>query len=260
MAADPSRTPLIAGNWKMHKTAPEAAELARALREALDGAPGVDVVLCPPFTALGAVGEALRGSTLALGAQNLHWEAQGAYTGEISAAMLLDAGCRYVIVGHSERRQFFAETDETVARKVRAALGAGLTPIVCVGERWEEREAGLTHALVKRQVAAALEGIGAEAIAGLAVAYEPVWAIGTGRAATPADAALVIGTIRETVAGLSGAGAAARLRILYGGSVSPANISDFMDAPGVDGALVGGASLKADSFVGIVRAAMAVRA
>lgn len=260
MTAEFTRKPLIAGNWKMHKTIREAVELAGALRAGLDGVDGADIVLCPPFTALQAVGGALAGSdTLSLGAQNLYWEPQGAYTGEVSAAMLTDLGCRYVIIGHSERRQYFGETDETVPRKVRAALDAGLVPIVCVGERWEEREAGRTESLVRRQVTAALAGLAPQEVAGLAVAYEPVWAIGTGRAATGADAAEVAALIRHVAAGSAG-DAAERLRILYGGSVTSANMGEFMAQPGIDGALVGGASLKADSFAGIVEAALAVRA
>ncbi len=254
------RLPLIAGNWKMHKTTAEAAELARDLRREFDGLEDAEIVLCPPFTALAAVGRELAGSTLALGAQNVHWERAGAFTGEVSAPMLVDLGCRYVIIGHSERRQYFAETDELVRRKVRAALEHGLAPIVCVGERWEEREAGQTRARVEGQVRAALDGLDAAQVAGLIVAYEPVWAIGTGRAATGADAAEVAALIRSLAAELATPEAAALLRILYGGSVTPANMAEFMEADGIDGALVGGASLRADSFGGIVRAALAVRA
>lgn len=256
MAAVIERKPLIAGNWKMHKTGNEGSELARVLRRGFEGEENAEIVLCPPFTALTAVAHELEGSPLGLGGQNLHWESQGAYTGEVSAAMLLDAGCRYVIIGHSERRRYFGETDETVARKVRAALDAGLIPIVCVGEQWEEREAGLTESLVRGQVDAALGGITPDEIAALAVAYEPVWAIGTGRAATGADAGEVAGLIRKTVADLSTPTASSRMRILYGGSVNPSNMATFMEEPEVDGALVGGASLKADSFEGIIRAAL----
>ncbi len=260
MLMDERRTPLVAGNWKMHKTVGEAVALAAALRERLDGAEGADVVLCPPFTALAAAGQALAGSRLALGAQDVHWEPQGAFTGAISAPMLLDLGCRYVIIGHSERRQYFGETDTTVARKVQAALGAGLAPIVCVGESWEQRQAGQTESLVRGQVAAALDGLDADQVAGLAIAYEPIWAIGTGRSATGKDAGEVAALIRETAGLMTAPTAAARLRVLYGGSVTPDNIAEFMEEPEIDGALVGGASLKADSFAAIVQAALAVKA
>ncbi len=255
-----ARVPLVAGNWKMFKTIGEARQLARALRAELDGCSGAEVVLCPPFTALAAVGAELAGSALHLGAQNVHWEKEGAFTGEVSPVMLRDVGCRFVIIGHSERRQYFGETDETVPRKVRAALGAGLIPIVCVGEKWADREAGMTEAAVRRQVQAALEGLEPDQVAALAVAYEPVWAIGSGRPATGADANEVAGLIRGVAAGIAGSAAAARLRILYGGSVTPANMAEFMEEPEIDGALVGGASLKADSFTAIVHAAQAVRA
>lgn len=254
------RTPLIAGNWKMHKITSEATQLAKELRERLDGRAGADVVLCPPFTALAPVRAALRGSTLELGAQDVHWEARGAFTGAISAAMLLDLACRWAIIGHSERRQYFGDTDETVARKVRAALKAGLKPILCVGETWSEREAGSTDIVVKKQLTAALEGLSAEDVAGLAIAYEPIWAIGTGRAATGADAAQVTALLRAETARLISPAASATMRILYGGSVTPANMAEFMEQPDVDGALVGGASLQAESFTGIVGAALAVRA
>lgn len=253
------RVPLLAGNWKMHKTVAEARELARALRRELDGV-AADVVLCPPFTALAAVGEELAGSTLALGAQNVHWERQGAFTGEIAAPMLLELGCRYVIVGHSERRQHFGETDAGVARRTAAALAAGLYPIVCVGERLEEREAGRTEEVVTRQVREGLAGLALERPERLAVAYEPVWAIGTGRPATGRDAGEVARLIRSLLADLFGEAAAAAVRILYGGSVTPDNMAEFMEEADVDGGLVGGASLRADTFAGVVRAALAVRA
>lgn len=260
MTVDVRRTPLVAGNWKMHKTVGEAVALIEDLRGRLDGAEGAEVVVCPPFTALYAAKQALEGSGIALGAQDAHWEKQGAFTGAISVPMLVDVGCRYVIIGHSERRQHFGETDQTVARKVRAVLGAGLVPIVCVGESWEQREAGQTEEWVRGQVLAALDGLDADQIAGLAVAYEPVWAIGTGRAATRSDAGEVAGLIRDTVARMTAPAAAARMRILYGGSVTPDNMAGFMEEPEVDGALVGGASLKADGFAAIVQAALAVKA
>lgn len=234
----------------MHKTAAEGAELARAVAKALEGIlgqPGApDVVLCPPFTALHAVAQAIAGTGLRLGAQNVHWAPHGAFTGEIAAPMLVEAGCSYVIVGHSERRQHFGETDQQVALRLRAALEHGLWPILCVGERWEERQLGATEARVAEQVRLALQGLSAEQRARVVVAYEPVWAIGTGRAATAEDASRAADVIR--------AAAEANLRVLYGGSVSPENAGAFFRAPGIDGALVGGASLDAAAFAAIVQA------
>ncbi|MGQ9778803.1 MAG: triose-phosphate isomerase [Bacillota bacterium] len=246
------RRPLIAGNWKMYKTTAEARALVSALVAALQDEERVEVVVCPPFTALAAVAPLLAGSRIALGAQDVHWEDEGAFTGAISPRMLVDLGCRYVIIGHSERREYFAETDETVNRKTRAALAHGLTPIVCVGESLAQREAGQTRFFVTGQVRAGLASLGEKARE-IVIAYEPIWAIGTGRSATGADAAEVIGLIRDTLAEMYGAETAAAVRILYGGSVKPENIKEFMTSPGIDGALVGGASLKAESFVPIVR-------
>jgi triosephosphate isomerase len=251
------RRPIVAGNWKMNTTLPEARDLARALRPLLSGLAGVEVAVCPPFISLAAVGEALRGSPIALGAQNCHYEARGAFTGEISPLMLADLGCRYVILGHSERRTYFGESDELVARKVAAVLGHGLTPIVCVGERLEQREAGQTEQVVGSQVRAALAGLASEQIAGLVIAYEPVWAIGTGRAASAEDANETIGFIRRTIGDLAGAAAVAAVRIQYGGSVTPANAPALFAQPEIDGALVGGASLAAADFSAICRAAAA---
>jgi len=248
------RVPIIAGNWKMHKTVKEAAAFVAQVGNRADIA-GVEAVLCAPFTALAALADAVRGTRLQIGAQNLHWEDSGAYTGEISGAMLRDLGVRYVIVGHSERRQYFGETDETVGRKVRAALRHGLVPIVCVGEKLEEREAGRTKDVCRTQTEAALAGLTAEEVAGLVVAYEPVWAIGTGRNATAEDANDVIGFIRGVIAERFGLPAAERIRIQYGGSVKPDNIRDFMCQPHIDGALVGGASLDPESFVHLVEGA-----
>ncbi|OUM98624.1 MAG: triose-phosphate isomerase [Firmicutes bacterium ZCTH02-B6] len=260
------RTPLIAANWKMYKTTAEAAQYGKQLLEELAarqvavsaaerGEPGqVAVVVCPPFTALGALGGVLAGSPVALGAQNMHWEAAGAYTGEIAATMLLDVGCRYVILGHSERRQM-GETDEQVQRKVQAAAAAGLIPIVCVGERIEERRAGETEAVVTRQVRAAFTGLGAEAAARAVIAYEPVWAIGTGEYASPEEANRVIGLIRDTLGRQLGAEVADAVRILYGGSVKPDNVGPFVAQPEIDGALVGGASLDAKAFAEIIKQA-----
>jgi triosephosphate isomerase len=249
----PSRRPVLAGNWKMYKLRSEAAALASALRAGLGDALATrDVVVAPPFTAIAAVAEALRGSGIGLAAQNVHFEKEGAFTGEVSAPMLKDAGCTHVIVGHSERRQYFGETDEGVAKKAAAALAHGLTPIVCVGEMLAEREAGRTMDVVGRQVDGALKGLSSEAMAGVLVAYEPVWAIGTGKVATPEQAEEVHAFIRGRVAASHGAATAQGLRILYGGSVKPDNIASLMAQPDVDGALVGGASLTAESFLKIV--------
>jgi triosephosphate isomerase len=250
------RRKIVAGNWKMNKTVPEAVELSRRFRELFEADHlEVDVVLCPPFVHLVPVREVIEGSRIALGAQNLHWEERGAFTGEISAEMLLSSGCRFVIVGHSERRQYFGETDEVVNRKVRRALMSGLTPIVCVGETLDERKAGRTESVVERQVRGAFAGMGRDEIARTVIAYEPVWAIGTGVNATPEQAQEVQRFIRQLIEELAGRDVAAGLRIQYGGSVTPANARDLMSQPDVDGALVGGASLKADSFYEIVRAA-----
>jgi triosephosphate isomerase len=249
------RTPLVAGNWKMHTTIPEALRLVDGLADALAGLRGVEVVLCPPATALAAVGKALAGTPWRLGGQTMHWEPKGAYTGEISAPMLLDVGCRYVILGHSERRQYFGETDAAVERKVRAAFAHGLVPIVCVGERLDERQAGEADRVITRQVSAALREPPAEGWRRLVVAYEPVWAIGTGHTATGAEANRVAGLIRSAIASCGDEAAAAAVRILYGGSVKPENIQEFLQQPEIDGALVGGASLEAEAFAGIARAA-----
>jgi triosephosphate isomerase len=250
----PTRRPVIAGNWKMYKTASEGAALARALRDALEGSPADrDVVVAPPFPALAAVADILKGGAIGLAAQNMHHEKEGAFTGEVSAPMLRDLGCSHVILGHSERRQHFGETDEGVARKAVAALAHGLVPVVCVGETLLEREAERTLEVVERQVGRALSGLAASQVAALLVAYEPVWAIGTGRVATPEQAQEVHAFIRSLVSGSHGAGTGAALRILYGGSVRPDNIGRLMAEADIDGALVGGASLRADSFLGIVR-------
>jgi len=246
------RRPLIAGNWKMHKTLGEARALVDGIRAGL-GEWAVDVLVAPPFTALGVTVEATRGSAIAVAAQNVHWERQGAFTGEVSPGMLRDAGCSHVILGHSERRQLFGETDDGVARKAVAALDAGLVPIVCVGETLEEREADRTMEIVERQVERALRALSPDAVAGLVIAYEPVWAIGTGRAATPDQAQEVHAGIRGLVARSHGDPVAASLRIQYGGSVKPQNAAEIMAQPDIDGALVGGACLEAASFLEIVR-------
>jgi len=241
------RRPLIAGNWKMHKSTSEAGELASALVDSCRKHQEIDIMVAPPLTAIAAVRQAIAGSRIELGAQNMHWEDQGAFTGEVSPTMLIDAGCRYVILGHSERRQLFGETDENVNRKVRAAQSHGLTAVVCIGETEEERDRGVTFDVVDRQLTAALEGTQPE----LVIAYEPVWAIGTGRTATPAQAQEVHIAIRDRLAGLFTKQAADAVRILYGGSVKPANVDELMSEADIDGALVGGASLDAASFTRI---------
>ncbi|MCS6962560.1 triose-phosphate isomerase [Thermoflexus sp.] len=245
------RQPLIAGNWKMNKTATEGQALARAIREGLQ-THIVEVVLCPPFPVIPAVHAALQGSSIRLGAQNVHWEDAGAFTGEVSPVMLKE-WCQYVIIGHSERRQYFHEDDEMIRRKVLAALRHGLIPILCVGETLAQREAGETGTVVAAQTRRALEGLTPDQAASLVIAYEPVWAIGTGRAATGTDAEEVIQRwVRGTLEALFGPEVAQQVRVLYGGSVTPENIAEFVCRPTIDGALVGGASLKAETFLGII--------
>ncbi len=246
------RTPIIAGNWKMYKTVGEAVDLVKALLGGLQVGKDREVVVCPPFTALYAVRPLLVGTGVALGAQNVYYEREGAYTGEVAPGMLVDVGCSYVIIGHSERRQYFGETDADVNRKLHAARAAGLRPIVCVGESKPQRDAGEAEPIVTGQVRAALEGVSAEQMADVVIAYEPIWAIGTGDTATPADAQAMHLAIRHTLAELYGDAVAQTVRIQYGGSVKPDNIDDLMAQPDIDGALVGGASLKAESFLRIV--------
>jgi triosephosphate isomerase len=248
-----TRTPLLAGNWKMWGTRSEAAALSTALTAVVGRTPGREVMIAPPFTALEVVRSVLDGSAIQLGAQNLHWEPKGAFTGEISASMLVEAGCTYVIIGHSERRQLFGETNETVNKRLHAALAAGLTPVVCVGETLQERDADATVQVVERQVVAGLAAISPTALAKSVIAYEPVWAIGTGKTATPAQAQDVHRTIRDQLAKVVDQDTADRVRILYGGSVKPDNIDSLMAQPDVDGALVGGASLDAEEFAKICR-------
>lgn len=245
---------LVVGNWKMHETAEEATLLARAIRDALTPADmrKVDVAVAPPFTALSAVHDVLADSAIALAAQNLFWEDAGAYTGEISAPMLVDLGVRYVIVGHSERRRYFRESDDDVRRKAAAAIAHGLRPIVAVGETNEEREAGVTDARVVAQTRVALDGLSPQQLTQIAIAYEPVWAIGTGRSCEPSEADRVMHLIRSSVAGLES------VPLLYGGSVSTANFSSYLQQPNCNGGLIGGASLDAASFVSLVRTAGAV--
>ncbi|MFH1652149.1 MAG: triose-phosphate isomerase [Chloroflexota bacterium] len=250
------RIPMIAGNWKMNTTVSEATALVKAMRDGLSGVSKVESVLCPPFVSLAAVRALLRDTPVKLGAQNVFYVEKGAYTGEISPPMLAEL-CDYVIIGHSERRQYFHETGEITRKKVAAALAAGLKPILCVGERLEQNESGQTETVVTGQLDDALKGIGKTP--GLVIAYEPVWAIGTGRAATGEQANAVIGLIRRHLGALAGKSSAAETRILYGGSVTAANTGEFLGQAEIDGALVGGASLKADEFLGIVTLTAAVK-
>jgi triosephosphate isomerase len=251
-----ARTKFVCGNWKMHKTVAESVALVKELSAGLGEAAGkVQVAVAPPFTAIQAVAQALRGTAIEVSGQDVFWEVQGAFTGEVSAPMLAEAGCRHGIVGHSERRQFFGETDDTVRKKTAALLQAGLTPIVCVGETLAEREAGRTLEVVDRQVRQGLAGLAAEQLAKITIAYEPVWAIGTGKTATTAQAQEVHAAIRKILRELGGSVAEA-MRIQYGGSVKPDNARELMTQPDVDGALVGGASLKAPDFLAIVRGAL----
>ena len=249
-----SRRLFVAGNWKMNTDADAAVGLARALVERIGGVDAVDLAVCPPLVYLQAVGDALAGSRVALGAQNVYFEDNGAFTGETSTAMLKDVGCTYAIIGHSERRHVIGETDELINRKVLKAIADGLKPILCVGELLGEREAGETNEVVGRQVKMGLEGVSGGDIGELTLAYEPVWAIGTGVTATPAQAQEVHAMIRGLIAELYDAAAAEELRIQYGGSVKPANAAELLGCADVDGALVGGASLTADDFAGIVAA------
>jgi triosephosphate isomerase (TIM) len=247
------RTPLIVGNWKMFTTPTEAADLAADISRRLDGGLALEVALAVPFTSLATVGPILRGTGIELGAQDLHWEDRGPYTGAISHGMLEALGCRYVLVGHSERREHFGETDHQVNLKVLAALRGGLLPILCVGEEEGDRNAGRTRAVLRRQVSRGLEGIPAGSGSRLTVAYEPVWAVGTGRAASPGDAAEAHQTIRRQLERLFGDEVSRGIRVLYGGSVTSDNVEGFAGESEVDGVLVGGASLKAPEFVRIVR-------
>lgn len=252
------RVTLVAGNWKMYKTPDEAAAFASLLREKVVPG-GVEVVVCPSFPAIPAVARVLAGSAIGWGAQNMHWAPEGAYTGEVSAPMLCALGCRYVILGHSERRKHFGESDEMIRMKLEAALSCGLRPIFCLGEDLAAREAGEAEAFCLRQLRAGLAGLRIEDPAGLVVAYEPVWAIGTGKTATPADAAAVVRVLRQELGRLFGASFAGRVRFLYGGSMTPEHIVPFMEEEEIDGVLVGGASLKVDSFVEIIRGAAVAR-
>jgi len=250
------RVPMIAGNWKMNTTLSEAIELVNKMRQELDQIDNVDKVICPPFISLAAVRELIKGSSIKLGAQNIYFEGKGAYTGEISPLMLAEL-CEFVIIGHSERRQYFNETGEITNKKVQAALKVKLKPILCVGERLEENEAGRTEEVVTGQLGSSLAGIGY--INGLIIAYEPIWAIGTGKAATGEQANEAISLIRHKIAKLYGKRIAQDVRVLYGGSVTPANATEFISQPEIDGALVGGASLKADQFLSIAKQAAEIK-
>jgi len=249
-----SRKPIIAGNWKMFKTVGEAVSFFSEVKGKAE-IDGVESVICAPFTALPALVEAAKGTSIAIGAQNLHFEDNGAFTGEISGVMLADLGVKYVIIGHSERRAYFAETDEVVNKKTHAAFKHGLTPIVCVGEKLEEREADQTKEVCKVQTEAAFQGLSAEQAAQVVIAYEPIWAIGTGKSSTAADAEDVIAYIRSIVAGLYGEATANAVRIQYGGSVKPNNVAEYMGQANIDGALVGGASLEPASYIALVEGA-----
>jgi triosephosphate isomerase len=250
------RTQIIAGNWKMHKTEEEAFQLASDLKQRLKDVKGVKAVICPPFTSLTPVRRAIENSPILLGAQNMHWEEKGAYTGEISPPMLLTTGCKYVILGHSERRSLFFETDEFVNLKVKSALKFNLFPIICVGEKLDQREANKTEEIVENQVRGAFKDLGAQEAEKTVIAYEPVWAIGTGRTATPQQANKVHLFIRELLLSEFGKECAEKINILYGGSVKPENSKELLDMPEIDGALVGGASLDAESFEKIIKSAI----
>lgn len=245
------RKPIIAGNWKMNMTPDEARELITALIPLVKDA-ACDVVVCPPYIDLPAVGELVKGTNIHLGCQNIHWEEKGAYTGEISPKMLLALGVEYAIIGHSERRTYFGETDEGVNKRTKAALAHGITPIVCVGETLEQREAGVTESWVSGQTVAAFKDISAEDAVKVVIAYEPIWAIGTGKTATKEDANATIAVIRSAIAGVYGQEVADQVRIQYGGSMNPKNVHDLMSMPEIDGGLIGGASLKPVDFSQVV--------
>jgi len=250
------RKPFIAGNWKMHKNIKEAAELANEIKRRFYDFDRAEIVLAPPFTALAAVADIIASTPVKLAAQNMFWEKEGAFTGEVSPLMLKDAGCSYVILGHSERRAYFCESDENVNKKIKAALREGILPIVCVGERLEEREAGKTIEVVERQLRGALEEIKEEEARKIVIAYEPVWAIGTGKTATPNQAEEVHKFIRETIGKLYTEDTSSDILVIYGGSVKPENITSLIKEEDIDGALVGGASLESDKFIKIIEGAV----
>jgi len=247
------RRPIIAGNWKMNNTSAESVELVSQLREMISDVKEVEVVVAPPYTALGSVAAIIKDSNIFLSAQNIFWEEKGAFTGEISPSMLKDIGCQYAIIGHSERRQYFGETNDTVNKRLEAAIKVSLTPIMCIGETLEEREAGKTLTVIEQQMREGLNGLSSDEMGKVVVAYEPVWAIGTGKTATPDQAQEVHQFIRKVMAQIFGEEVAEEIRILYGGSVKIDNVDQLMSQNDIDGALVGGASLKADSFAGIIK-------
>jgi len=248
-----SRRPLIAANWKMHKTSQEARTFMAELLPKIADLKEVDVLVCPPYTLISTVDQSREGSKVLLGAQNMHHESKGAFTGEVAPQMLKDLNCEFVIIGHSERRWIFGETDETINKKVHAAFANGLIPVLCVGEKLDEREKNLTDQVILNQMEKNLAGISEDFVSGMVIAYEPVWAIGTGKNATTKDAKDAIALIREFVHSKFGQEVADKIRILYGGSVKPENIKTYMEQDGIDGALVGGASLEADSFARLTR-------
>jgi triosephosphate isomerase (TIM) len=248
-----ARIPMMAGNWKMNKTVEEAVELVNQLKAAISGIKGVEVAVAPAFTALYAVSKELKDSTVHLAAQNMFWEDKGAFTGEVSPLMLKEIGCTYVIIGHSERRQFFGETDDTVNRRIKTVIAHGMKPIFCIGETLKEREENRTFSVVERQIEGGLKDIKENEVKTMVIAYEPVWAIGTGKTATPQQAEEVHRFIRQKLEKLYSRAVAEATRIQYGGSVTPENVKGLMDQEDIDGALVGGASLKSDSFSKIVR-------
>ncbi|MDR1433584.1 triose-phosphate isomerase [Candidatus Endomicrobiellum devescovinae] len=246
------RKPLMAGNWKMNKTVAEAVSVVKALKSSIADVTDVEVLICPTFTALYAVNNEVKGSNINIGAQNLFWEPKGAFTGEISPTMVKDTGCSYVLIGHSERRQYFNETDETVNKKTKAALVAGLIPVICIGETLKEREQNITFKVIEKQIKEGLAGLTPQQAETIVIAYEPVWAIGTGKTATPDQAQEVHAFTRKVYSQMYG-DASQKVRILYGGSVNPTNVSDLMKQPDIDGGLVGGASLEAESFTKLVK-------
>ncbi len=248
-----ARIPVIAGNWKMFKTQKEAADTITALRAEVDNAAGVEVVVCPTYTSLAASAAALKGSTIGLGAQNVHYADEGAFTGELSTGMLIDAGCSHVIIGHSERRQYFKENDDFIGKKLAKILTTELTPILCCGETLEEREAGKVETVILGQLKNAMSGLTEDSLSRIIIAYEPIWAIGTGKTATPEIAEEVHAMIRKWLAQAYSKSFSDSIRILYGGSVKPGNVSELMSQPDIDGALVGGASLDAPTFAQIVK-------
>ncbi len=250
------RIPIIAGNWKMYTTASEAVQLVEHLKPLVENLNGVEIAVCPPFVNLIPVAQALKGSHIRLGSQNMYWEEEGAFTGEVSAKMLKEVGCHFVILGHSERRQYFGETNEGVNKKVKKALASGLWPIVCIGETLEEREKGITENVIQSQLEGCFQGLSSTDMKKIVIAYEPVWAIGTGRNATPEQAEEVHRFIRRWIENRFGKETAEAIRIQYGGSVKPENAKDLLSQPNIDGALVGGASLKAESFATIVKSAI----